>query len=75
MPESSPHKIIQNRDLIFVQYVEALKNDKKFQKIVVKRLSLWYLNESGEKPIFYAETKREKSFVEKVCKKTQCDMT
>ena len=62
MTECYQRKNAQNSVYIFVQYVEAQKNDKKFQKIVVKRLSLWYLRKSGEKPIFNAETKREKSF-------------
>ena len=40
MTDNYQHKNTQNSTSIFVQYVEAQKNDKKFQKIVVKRLSL-----------------------------------
>ena len=64
MTDSYQHKNTQNSTPIFVQYVEAQKNDKKFQKIVVKRLSLWYLNESGENQYFMRRRRGKSPFVE-----------
>jgi len=49
----------------FVQYVEHLENNKKFQKVVVKRLSLWYLNESGKNKYFMRRPRGKRPFVEK----------
>ena len=46
---------------------------KKFKNMLLKDCHCDILN-GAEKTIFYAETKRKKSFVEKVCEKTQCDM-
>ena len=42
----------------------AVGNDKKIQKYVVKRLSLWYLNESGENQYFMRRRRGKSPFVE-----------
>ena len=39
-------------------------DNKKLKKIVVKRLSLWYLNESGENQYFMRRRRGKSPFVE-----------